>query len=314
MAQRGYDAYYLPPVPVPVGGRHAGDFLDNGAIRTLFVAGLPDDVKAREIHNLFRRRPGFDSCQLKYTGRGNQVVAFATFFNHQSAIAAMHSLNGVKFDPQTNSTLHIELAKTNSRRKSGAGSGPYVVIDNRPKDKSNERATSSNEGDDESEEEAPSEYEDPSEEEDPSEDEDPSKEEDGNCGSNSDLVKSETAGNGSTMAGGDSVPRAGNEAVNGDNKPCSTLFIANLGPSCSMEELEQVFSQYPGFVALRMRRGGTPLAFADFEEIKQATKAMEGLQGTLLASSDIKGMSIEYARSKMRKQAPQQGHRFTLRI
>lgn len=42
-------------------------------IHTLFVSGLPDDVKPREIHNLFRRRPGFESCQLKYTGRGDQV-------------------------------------------------------------------------------------------------------------------------------------------------------------------------------------------------------------------------------------------------
>lgn len=76
MAERGYDAYYPLTAPVPVALTHASDFYDNGAIRTLFIAGLPDDVKAREIHNLFRRRPGFDSCQLKYTGRGNQVVAF----------------------------------------------------------------------------------------------------------------------------------------------------------------------------------------------------------------------------------------------
>ena len=41
-----------------------------------FVSGLPDDVRAREIHNLFRRRPGFESCQLKYTGRGDQVLYF----------------------------------------------------------------------------------------------------------------------------------------------------------------------------------------------------------------------------------------------
>lgn len=48
-------------------------------INTLFVSGLPDDVMPREIHNLFRRRPGFDSCQLKFTGRGNQVCTFLIF-------------------------------------------------------------------------------------------------------------------------------------------------------------------------------------------------------------------------------------------
>ncbi|KAI6690134.1 hypothetical protein NL676_026962 [Syzygium grande] len=152
MSHQPYDPYYLavaPPVP-DYGAGFAGG--EKGLINTLFVSGLPDDVKAREIHNLFRRRPGFDSCQLKYTGRGNQVVAFATFFNHQSAIAALHALNGVKFDPQTGSTLHIELARSNSRRKRKPGSGPYVVIDNRSNEASNAREPSSNDdGDSESE-------------------------------------------------------------------------------------------------------------------------------------------------------------------
>ena len=61
MAQPPFDPFYL----------YQHDEQSN--INTLFVSGLPDDVKAREIHNLFRRCPGFDSCQLKYTGRANQV-------------------------------------------------------------------------------------------------------------------------------------------------------------------------------------------------------------------------------------------------
>lgn len=71
MAHPPHDPYYLqqqPPLPP-----QQQDYSDRSVINTLFVSGLPDDVKAREIHNLFRRRPGFDSCQLKYTGRGNQV-------------------------------------------------------------------------------------------------------------------------------------------------------------------------------------------------------------------------------------------------
>ncbi|KAI5665474.1 hypothetical protein M9H77_15327 [Catharanthus roseus] len=138
-----YDPYYVPQ-PLPDNYLYSAG---GGGINTLFVSGLPDDVKAREIHNLFRRRPGFESCQLKYTGRGNQVVAFATFGNHQSAMAALHSLNGVKFDPQTGSTLHIELARTNSRRINKPGSGPYVVIDNRKKDSTDAQETSSDDGD-----------------------------------------------------------------------------------------------------------------------------------------------------------------------
>lgn len=69
MAQQAYDydPYYIQQD-------------ERSHINTLFVSGLPDDVKAREIHNLFRRRPGFDSCQLKYTGRGNQVPTIYVFF------------------------------------------------------------------------------------------------------------------------------------------------------------------------------------------------------------------------------------------
>ncbi|GKB57433.1 hypothetical protein Tco_0913619, partial [Tanacetum coccineum] len=84
------------------------------------------------------------------------VVAFATSVNHPSAIAALHALKqyillikirlveehdnamssmhmGVKFDPQNGSTLHIELARSNSRRKNKPGSDAYVVIDKRSK-------------------------------------------------------------------------------------------------------------------------------------------------------------------------------------
>lgn len=70
--------YYLVPPPLPNYGYSIPD--DRMGINTLFISGLPDDVKAREIHNLFRRRPGFESCQLKYTGRGNQVSEFLSYF------------------------------------------------------------------------------------------------------------------------------------------------------------------------------------------------------------------------------------------
>nr|GMD30507.1 protein WHI4 [Ipomoea batatas] len=142
-----YDPYFRPqPLPLPDYAYTVGNKNERDMIRTLFVSGLPDDVKAREIHNLFCRRPGFESCQLKYTGRGDQVVAFATFVDHPTAMAALHSLNGVKFDPQTGSTLHIELARSNSRRTKRPGSGPYVVIDNRSKSNTDAKGSSSDEG------------------------------------------------------------------------------------------------------------------------------------------------------------------------
>jgi hypothetical protein len=63
-AAAAVDPYYVyAPHPDP----------QRQGVLTLFVAGLPDDVKPREIHNLFSHRPAFDHCLLEYTGRANQV-------------------------------------------------------------------------------------------------------------------------------------------------------------------------------------------------------------------------------------------------
>ncbi|KAL0441428.1 UNVERIFIED_CONTAM: RNA-binding protein with multiple splicing 2 [Sesamum radiatum] len=257
-----YEPYYLAPPP-PDYGYSAND---RSGINTLFVSGLPDDVKAREIHNLFRRRPGFESCQLKYTGRGNQVVAFATFVNHQSAMAALHSLNGVKFDPQTGSTLHIELARSNSRRKHKPGSGPYVVIDKRTKADNDAKESSSDDGD--------SDYDEP-------------------AGNQDDSAADQSTDQ--TTSCNDAFAQENEQAEKRTDGACSTLFIANLGPNCTEEELKQVLSQYQGFNSLKVcARGGMPVAFADFERVEQATETMSALQGSTLPSSDRGGMHIEY--------------------
>ncbi|CAL2245158.1 unnamed protein product [Prunus armeniaca] len=277
MTHPPHDPYYLqqqPPLPP-----QQQDYSDRSVINTLFVSGLPDDVKAREIHNLFRRRPGFDSCQLKYTGRGNQVVAFATFFNHQSAMAALHSLNGVKFDPQTGSLLHIELARSNSRRKRKPGSGAYVVIDKRTKKEADTQETSSDDGDSETDE--------------------PSETENNDSGDKTEL---ETTKSAETAVDSDNAVATVNEQSEKhvDGGPCSTLFIANLGPNCTEDELKQVLSKYPGFNVIKLRaKGGMPVAFADFEEIEQANKAMDELRGSSLPSSDRGGMHIEYFLSSL---------------
>ncbi|KAA8540299.1 hypothetical protein F0562_024138 [Nyssa sinensis] len=273
--QQPYDPYYLHQ---PVYGLD-----DRNTISTLFVSGLPDDVKPREIHNLFRRRPGFDYCQLKYTGRGNQVVAFATFVNHQSAVAALHALNGVKFDPQTTPVLHIELARSNSTRKRKPGSGAYVVIDKRTKAAADAQETSSDDGDGESDE--------------------PSVTDNPDSGDKGDLATTKSVETGPDPENALTATNEQLEKTIDGVSQCSTLFIANLGPNCTEDEMKQVLSQYPGFNMLKVRaRGGMPVAFADFEDVEQANQAMNALQGSLLPSSDRGGMHIEYARSKMRKQ------------
>ncbi|KAG9456539.1 hypothetical protein H6P81_001047 [Aristolochia fimbriata] len=285
---RPYDFHYLhqqphfhyPPPPSQASFLHS----EQQNIHTLFISGLPDDVKAREIHNLFRRRQGFESCQLKYTGRGNQVVAFATFYDHHTARVALKELDGRVFDPETGAKLHVELARSNSRTKKPRGTGAYAIIDKRSRTSNENQETESNDGDGGSD--------DPSGTDNPN-----SKKKDTALSA---TQSSDTSGNLDSEQVG--LKEQSEKPTTTELRPCSTLFIANLGPTCTEEELKQVLSQYPGFLTLKMRtRGGMPVAFADFEEVDQATEALNGVQGTSLPSSDRGGLHLEYARSKMRK-------------
>ncbi|XP_049857466.1 protein couch potato-like [Schistocerca serialis cubense] len=84
------------------------------------------------------------------------------------------------------------------------------------------------------------------------------------------------------------------------NAPCSTLFVANLGQFVSEHELKELFSSFPGFCRLRMHtKGGSPVAFVEFQDVRCAAQAMANLQGSFLLSSDRGAIRIEYAKSKM---------------
>ncbi|KAH9663679.1 putative RNA-binding protein [Citrus sinensis] len=111
---------YMPqPQPPPLGS-YSASFPAYGSydeVRTLFVAGLPEDVKPREIYNLFREFPGYESSHLRSSTQNSQPFAFAVFSDQQSALGAMYALNGMVFDLEKGSTLYIDLAKSNSRSK-----------------------------------------------------------------------------------------------------------------------------------------------------------------------------------------------------
>lgn len=56
----------------------------------------------------------------------------------------------------------------------------------------------------------------------------------------------------------------------------------------------------PGFGRLRLHsKGGKPVAFVEFNDVKAASRAMSTLQGTFLLSSDRGAIRIEYAKTKM---------------
>jgi len=91
----------------------------------------------------------------------------------------------------------------------------------------------------------------------------------------------------------------GSASSNG-TPPCSTLFVANLGQFVSEQELKDLFGSFPGFCRLRMHnKGGTPVAFVEYSDVRFANHSMNALQGYVLFSSDRGGMRIEYAKNKM---------------
>lgn len=88
---------------------------------------------------------------------------------------------------------------------------------------------------------------------------------------------------------------------NGHNQPCSTLFVANLGLNINEEEIRQLFKAYPGFSRIRMHnKGGSPVAFVEYQDVRQASVVLNILQGFIFSSSEKgNGIRIEFARTKM---------------
>ncbi|KAK8954625.1 hypothetical protein KSP39_PZI001745 [Platanthera zijinensis] len=255
-------AYSLSQQPLPPPASHYAlhpPAPHHDEVRTLFIAGLPDDCKSREIYNLFREFPGYQSSYLRTSTESSRPYAFAVFDDHQSTVAALEALNGFIFDLEKDSTLYIELAKSNSKSSqrprrgigsnmhmSGKGSSAYNTYDN-PSTQSH---------------------------------------------TSFDHVDAHNADPKTQAASRAYVPQ--------NNPPCPTLFMANLGPTCSEQELTQILSKYPGFLKLKMQnKHGVAVAFADFQDIPSSTGALNSLQGTMLSASSGEPVRIEYSKSRM---------------
>ncbi|KAJ7311218.1 hypothetical protein JRQ81_006830 [Phrynocephalus forsythii] len=82
-------------------------------VRTLFVSGLPVDIKPRELYLLFRTFKGYEGSLIKLTSK--QPVGFVSFDSRSGAEAAKNALNGIRFDPENPQTLRLEFAKANTK-------------------------------------------------------------------------------------------------------------------------------------------------------------------------------------------------------
>ncbi|KAF7099338.1 hypothetical protein CFC21_100978, partial [Triticum aestivum] len=284
----------LPPPPPPAARRAA---CGGPLLPPVRAAAAPARGPAAGRRHALRRRPP----RRRQAPRDPQpllppprlrplpAVAFVSFFTHHAALAAMASLNGSVFDPDNGDCLHIELAKSNSRKRHGGGGEVYRVIDKRVRTEENsDNDNNRDEGDD-----------DVSGNDDGQDGSDgPSDEENDNSSDKNELPTDQSGEPGIKQQKGRSSSNDQPDKI----PPCSTLFLSNLGQTCTEKELEELLSKQPGFHVLKMRRrGGLPAAFADFTDIESSAAAMENLKGTILSSSDSDGLQIEYARSKMRK-------------
>ncbi|XP_065063762.1 uncharacterized protein LOC135690203 isoform X5 [Rhopilema esculentum] len=309
-----------------------------GEVRTLFVSGLPMDVKPREIYLLFRSFPGYQGSLLKITGKEGKKtspVAFVTFGSRVQGETAKSALHGVRFDPELPTTLRIEFAKANTKVAKpvalkplvfGKLVGPCIPSPTMPYREPYEvNAINA------------SIFQTP---------ESPwghqpthifSIDVNGNPTTHhlpfapQGLTTFEFPPPQAFMANGSPLerlptlglalphphlhspvsPHAPNPFITNamgqmgqrvdDNPPCTTLFVANLGRMATEEELKLVFAGMPGFRRLKVLRNKktAPVCFVEFIDVITANQAKELLNGYILRSSEAGGMRIEFAKNKM---------------
>lgn len=274
-----------PPPPVPYDNTNR---LAHDEVRTIFITGLPDDVKERELQNLLRWLPGYEASQVNY--KGEKPMGFALFSTAQLAVAAKDALQEMIFDAETKSVLHTEMAKKNLFVKRG------IVADTNAYDQSKRLRT----GGDYTHTgySAPSPFHAP---------------------------PAPVWGPHGYMApppppydpyGGYGVPPVQMPAPapvpapssyvpvqnTKDNPPCNTLFIGNLGENINEEELRGLFSAQPGFKQMKvLRQERHTVCFIEFEDVNSASNVHHNLQGAVIPSSGSVGMRIQYSKNPFGK-------------
>ncbi|KAK4742614.1 hypothetical protein SAY87_000615 [Trapa incisa] len=277
-----------PPHPHQQSLPHASPVSSHDEVRTIFIAGLPEDVKERELQNLLRWLPGYEASQVNY--KVEKPMGFALFSTAQLAIAARDTLQEMVFDAETKSVLHTEIAKKNLFVKRG------IVADSSAYDQSKRMRT----GGDYSHagyasptrfhHSAPPVW-----------------------GPHGYMTSHPPPYD---PYGGYHVPPIPLHAPSHvpapssylpvqntkDNPPCNTLFIGNLGENINEEELRGFFSSQLGFKQMKiLRQERHTVCFIEFEDVDSATNVHHSLQGAVIPSSGSVGMRIQYSRNPFGK-------------
>lgn len=88
----------------------------------------------------------------------------------------------------------------------------------------------------------------------------------------------------------------------GDNSPCSTLFVGNLGDAVAEAEMLGLFGTQPGFKQMKLVRGSrNTTAFVEFHDTATAAAVHQSLQGAIMTSSDRGGIRIQFSKNPFGK-------------
>lgn len=276
----------VPMAPPP---HPSVDNRPNDEVRTIFISGLPEDVKERELQNLLRWLPGYEASQVNY--KGEHPMGFALFSTPEFAHATKDVLQNLVFDAESKSVLHTEMAKKNLFIKRG------IVADANAYDQSKRLRT----GGDYTHTgyASPSPFHPP---------------------------PAPVWGPHGYMAppppppydayGGYPVPPVPMPAPAPvpapssyvpvqnikDNPPCNTLFIGNLGENINEDELRGLFSAQPGYKQMKvLRQERHTVCFIEFEDVNSAAQVHHNLQGAVIPSSGSVGMRIQYSKNPFGK-------------
>lgn len=247
---------------------------------TLFISGLPEDIKERELRNLFRFYSGFVGCKLvekkvqgdeQGEGKGPSFMGFCLFNSEAAAAEVKECLDATKFDykdPESNS-LRISFAKKNLMIKGRQMETPRL----------NQRGLAAA---------AQMYYGDQQQYGDP-------------------FVNASASYNHNPYGAPAPYPtqlsgtkRKGPITL-GD--PSTTLYVSNLGETVNEEEIRQLFQTQAGFEEMSVAKSkGRTFAFVLFGSQNDATNALGALQGYALQAMPPSsgGMRISYSKTPFR--------------
>lgn len=277
-------------------------------VRTLFVSGLPTNVRSREIYLLFRAYKGYEGFQLKLTDKQGKPspVAFVTFLTREDAEECKKNLQCVRFDPEVNQTLRTEFAKTNTKVNKMAYrnhiSTPKTVAPHEaltPLDLTGHSFFASEPlwhharipyGDSPSSP-LPSPLPSPL---------------------HSPIINHfpptvqhhvyQPMHAAALQPNAFSLRPAPIMTSPQDSTICSTLFVANFGKTCTEIDIHNIFSRTQGFKKVKLlNKGNAPCCFVEYQDIFSAAQAMNMLQGYVMSGVEgvRGGIRIEYARTRM---------------